>query len=229
MSLSSAGHDAYLIYQEGGLYVVGGTSAASPSFAGVMALVVQHMATRQGNANSAFYSLAGKQRAGGASVFHDITSGNNSVPGQAGFNATIGYDQATGLGSIDGFVLVSHWSDATIVPAFQATPSASSLSVTAGSNISSNNSITLNVTVSGGFDAAVAFSVTGLPSGVTGAFKPSALSAPGSGSSVLKLTASSTAKAGAYPIVVWATSGLTRQQMPVTVTIVRQTARSLRY
>ncbi len=30
------------------------------------------------------------------------TIGNNSVPGQAGFNATVGYDQATGLGSIDG-------------------------------------------------------------------------------------------------------------------------------
>src|ERR1039458_8255885 len=68
VSLSSAGHDGYLIYQEGGLYVVGGTSAASPSFAGVMALVVQHTAARQGNANTAFYSLASKQRAGGRSI-----------------------------------------------------------------------------------------------------------------------------------------------------------------
>jgi len=40
ISLTSAGHDGYLIYQNGGLYVVGGTSAASASFAGVMALVV---------------------------------------------------------------------------------------------------------------------------------------------------------------------------------------------
>src|ERR1700740_2598508 len=77
VSLTSAGHDGYLIYQEGSLYVVGGTSAASPSFAGLMALVVQHAAARQGNANTAFYALAGKQRAGGASVFHDITNGNN--------------------------------------------------------------------------------------------------------------------------------------------------------
>ena len=89
VSLTSAGHDGYLIYQNGGLYVVGGTSAAAPSFAGVMALVVQHSAARQGNANTTFYSLASKQRAGGASVFHDITSGNNSVPGQAGFTATV--------------------------------------------------------------------------------------------------------------------------------------------
>jgi len=118
VSLTSAGHDGYLIYQSGGLYVVGGTSASAPSFAGAMALVVQNSAARQGNANTAFYSLATRQRAGGASVFHDITSGNNSVPGQTGFAATTGYDQATGLGSIDGLVLVSHWSDATATPHF---------------------------------------------------------------------------------------------------------------
>ncbi len=203
--------------------MVGGTSASSPSFAGVMALVVQHTTARQGNANTTFYSLASKQRAGGASVFHDITKGNNSVPGQAGFNATAGYDQATGLGSIDGFVLVNHWSDATVAPSFQATPSVSSLSITAGSN----KSLTLNVTVSGGFDAAVAFSVTGLPSGVSAIFTPARLSAPGSGSSVLKLSASSSAKAGVYSVTVSATSGSTRQQMPLSVTIVRQVSRSL--
>ncbi len=217
VSLSAAGHDGYLIVQEGGLYVVGGTSAASPSFAGVMALVVQHTAARQGNANTAFYSLASKQRVGGASVFHDITKGNNSVPGQAGFNATAGYDQATGLGSIDGSVLVNHWSDVSVVPAFQATPSASALSVTAGLN----NSLTLNVTVSGGFDAAVAFSMTGLPSGVSAVFTPVTLPAPGSGKSVLKLTASSSAKAGVYSVTVSATSGSARQQMAISVTVVR--------
>ena len=188
-----------------------------------MALVVQHTASRQGNANTTFYSLASKQRAGGASVFHDTTKGNNSVPGQAGFNATAGYDQATGLGSIDGSVLVSHWSDARVVPAFQAALTVSSLSVTAGSN----NSISLNVTVSGGFDAAVAFSVTGLPSGVSAIFTPAKLYPPGSGSSVLKLTASSRAKAGVYSATVSATSGTTRQQMPLSVTIVRQVSRSL--
>lgn len=215
VALTSAGHDGYLIYQEGGLYVVGGTSAASPAFAGVMALVVQNTAARQGNANIAFYSLASKQRAGGASVFHDITIGNNSVPGQAGFNATVGYDQATGLGSIDGSLLVSHWSDASVVPTFQATPSANSLSLTAGAN----NSITVKVAVSGGFNAAVAFSATGLPSGVTAAFTPATLPAPGSGSSVIKLTATSAAKAGVYSATMTATSGATKKPMALSVTV----------
>ncbi len=219
VALTAAGHDGYLIYQNGGLYVVGGTSAASPSFAGVMALVVQNAAALQGNANTTFYSLASKQRAGGASVFHDIAMGNNSVPGQTGFNATAGYDQATGLGSIDASVLVNHWSDATPLqtPTFHATTSANSLSVTAGSN----DSITLKVTASGGFNAAVSFSVTGLPSGVSSVFTRVTLSAPGSGSSVLKITASGSAKAGTYSATLSATSGSTKQQMPLSVTVVR--------
>jgi pseudomonalisin len=217
VALSSAGHDGYLIFQNGELYVVGGTSAAAPSFAGVMALVVENTTARQGNANVVFYSLASKQRAGGASVFHAITIGNNSVPGQAGFNATAGYDQATGLGSIDGSVLVDHWAGATTPPSFHAAVSASSLSVNGGSN----KSVTLNVTVSGGFNAAVAFSITGLPSGVSGAFTPSKLSAPGSGSSILKLAATTTAKAGTYSATVSATSGATKQQMPLSVIVVR--------
>jgi|HubBroStandDraft_3_1064219.scaffolds.fasta_scaffold02417_3 pseudomonalisin len=217
VALSSAGHDGYLIFQNGELYVVGGTSAAAPSFAGVMALVVENTTARQGNANVVFYSLASKQRAGGASVFHAITIGNNSVPGQAGFNATAGYDQATGLGSIDGSVLVDHWAGATTPPSFHAAVSASSLSVNGGSN----KSVTLNVTVSGGLNAAVAFSITGLPSGVSGAFTPSKLSAPGSGSSILKLAATTTAKAGTYSATVSATSGATKQQMPLSVIVVR--------
>jgi hypothetical protein len=215
VSLTAAGHDGYLIVQQGGLYVVGGTSAASPSFAGIMALVVQNASARQGNASNVLYPLAAKQAAGGAAVFHDITSGNNSVPGQAGFSATVGYDQATGLGSVDASVLVNHWSDGTVAPAFQAAASASSVSVVPGSN----NSLNLNVTVSGGFSAAVAFSVTGLPAGVAGAFTPTALPAPGSGSSTLKLTATNSAAPGIYSATVSATSGSTTHQVSLWVTV----------
>jgi pseudomonalisin len=217
VSLTAAGHDGYLIVQNGSLYVVGGTSAASPSFAGVMAMLVQHTTARQGLANTAFYPLASRQGAGGASVFHNITAGNNSVPGQTGFNATPGYDQATGLGSIDASVLVNHWGDATVVPTFQATASAKSLSVTAGSH----NTVTLNVAVSGGFSAVLAFSVSGLPSGVMASFVPAILPAPGSGSCVLKLTASKTAKPGTYSISVTVASGSTNHTTSLPVSVVR--------
>jgi len=214
ISLTSAGHDGYLIYQNGGLYVVGGTSAASASFAAVMALVVQNAAARQDNANTGFYSLASKQRAGGASVCHDITSGNNSVPGQTGFNATPGYDQATGLGSIDASVVVSHWSDATAAPTYRSTASSNFLAIAAGSN----DSIGLNVTVSGSFNAAIAFSVRGLASRISAQFTPATLSVPGSGTSVLKLTATTRAKPGTYYATVSASSGSTTQKIPLAIT-----------
>jgi PKD repeat protein len=91
-------------------YAVGGTSAGAPSFAGIMALVVQSMGgERQGNVNTTLYQLGNAQYSGtsGASaVFHDITSGNNSVTTRrnnllTGYSCTTGYDQVTGLGSVD--------------------------------------------------------------------------------------------------------------------------------
>jgi subtilase family serine protease len=215
VALAAAGKDGYLLYQNGGLYVVGGTSAASPSFAGVMALVVQSTNSRQGDANTAFYSLAGKQRSGGAVVFHDIISGNNSVPGQTGFSAAAGYDEVTGLGSINAAILVGHWSDATAMPAFKAMASVSALTVNRGSN----GSFSVSVMVSGGFNAAVSFGVTGLPSGATAAFTPATLAAPGSGNSTLKIGTTSAAKAGNYSLIVKATSGSTSQQIPLALTL----------
>lgn len=217
VSLTAAGHDGYLIYQNGGLYVVGGTSASTPSFAGLMALVVQNAGARQGNANTVFYSLAAKQRAGGAAVFHDIVTGNNSVPGQTGFKAATGFDQATGLGSVNAAVLVEHWSDATPTPTFQATASASTLSVAARSS----NSIAIHVGVSGGFNAAVAFSVMGLPAGVTAAFKPAILIAPGSGNSTLTVAAASGVAGGVYSTEISATSSGTTLRIPLLLTVKR--------
>ena len=69
---------------------LGGTSAAAPAFAGMLALVEQKTGSRQGNANYVLYNLAAQPGAscnssttpanGGACVFYDITKGNDSVP-----------------------------------------------------------------------------------------------------------------------------------------------------
>ena len=114
VALTSAVHDGYLVAMNGAFYVFGGTSAATPSFAGLMALVNQKTQARQGSANPTFYALATNQSKGGAGVFHDVTSGSNSVPGQAGFTAGAGYDAASGLGSVDATLLVNHWTDASV-------------------------------------------------------------------------------------------------------------------
>ena len=118
VSLSSAGHDGYIIVQghtigTTGLAAVGGTSAASPSFAGLMALVVQKTGVAQGNANPVFYSMGQNQFGGGIAVYHDTTTGNNTVPGIVGFSAGVGYDLVTGWGSVDasqhGELLEQQW------------------------------------------------------------------------------------------------------------------------
>ncbi|MGA7380600.1 MAG: S53 family peptidase, partial [Terriglobales bacterium] len=202
VSLSAAVHDGYLIYMNGDDLVSGGTSAASPSFAGLMALVVEKMGARQGNANTIFYSLANDQRFGGAAVFHDVKVGNNSVPGVTGFNAVAGYDQATGLGSVDANVLVNHWKDAAGAAAIHLSLSSGAASVTRGASAK----VTARVSLSGGFNAPVVFTAKGLPSGVSGSALPASLAAPGAGTSVLSLTAASSAKPGKYTVTVSATA-----------------------
>jgi hypothetical protein len=96
--------------------VAGGTSAATPTFAGIVALINQNTGSRQGNVNYTLYPMAATSPA----AFHDITTGNNMVPctagttdcpngGEIGYSAGVGYDQASGLGSIDAYNLVMEW------------------------------------------------------------------------------------------------------------------------
>jgi pseudomonalisin len=204
VSLSAAVHDGYLIFMNGNNLVCGGTSAASPSFAGLMALVVESRGTRQGNANPVLYSLANNQRYGGAAVFHDVKTGNNSVPGVTGFTAVAGYDQATGLGSVDADVLVSHWKDAAGAATFHLSLLSSAVSVVRGG---ASAKVSALVSLSGGFDAPVALTVKGLPPGVSASFAPEALAAPGAGTAVLTLASTAKAARGRYTATVSAVGG----------------------
>lgn len=215
VSLAAAGHDGYLVDIQGSFYIVSGTSAASPSFAGLMALVNQKTGARQGNANTTFYSLASAAATGGAPVFHATTGGNNSVPGLTGFTAGPHYNQATGLGSPDAFLLVNHWNDVHAPAAgFSLAVTPGTLSIARGSK----GTVTATTTVSGGFSAAVQFTAT-TPSGITASFTPSTIAPPGSGSSVLTLTAGSTVAAGSYSITISGTSGTTVHSSTVSLTV----------
>ncbi len=133
VSLSAAGHDPYLLCFEGscqtGFVVeVYGTSAAAPSFAGIMALVNQKTGSRQGQANYVLYRLAAAENLSKCNasntttppavtcIFNDVTAGNNAVPGEAGYGSpsakyksAVGYDLATGLGSVNVQNLVNQW------------------------------------------------------------------------------------------------------------------------
>jgi MYXO-CTERM domain-containing protein len=136
---------------------VGGTSAAAPSFAGILALVNQSQAKAHptgkvglGNANPVLYALANNPT--GAAAFHDITQGDNicpcaagspscptSPPLQFGYTCGVGYDQVTGLGSVDGAKLVAAWAELT--------PTATALTVGAGS-AAEGQTLELDATVS---------------------------------------------------------------------------------
>ena len=122
---ASPQHYAYIMYSGGGVIHIGGTSASSPSFAGILALLNQSLASSGvagpglGNINPALYRLAQTT----PDVFHDITAGDILVPcvqgspactsAGMGFAAGPGYDLATGLGSVDAYHLVTEWSSGT--------------------------------------------------------------------------------------------------------------------
>jgi len=103
-----------------------GTSSTAPDMAGVAALLEQQLGT-QGNMSPALYQMA----ASAPAAFHDVTvatSGvtdcdinvpsmcNNSIPGptglsggQAGYLVGPGYDEVTGLGSLDVATFIANY------------------------------------------------------------------------------------------------------------------------
>jgi hypothetical protein len=111
VALAAAGsHDPYVVRTSGRNWRIGGTSCATPAFAGLMALVVQRTGERQGNPGPVLYKLFSAQARGrGPAVFHDVVGGHNGVPGTRGWDAVAGYDLATGLGSVDASALVQAW------------------------------------------------------------------------------------------------------------------------
>ena len=170
---------------DGEFLAVGGTSASAPSFAGIMAMVDQKTASRQGNANYVLYNLAAQTGANCTSasasltsstcVFYDITTGTNAMPCDGtvahpvncgtpgaegigiltGYTSNAGYDLATGLGSVNAANLVRSWG--TFFAGFK--PSATTLALSPVSGIVHGTPVNVNIGVS-----AVA-PATGTPTG----------------------------------------------------------------
>jgi hypothetical protein len=197
---------------------IGGTSFASPEYAGFYALANQQAATLGrpplGFFNPALYAIG--KSTNYTNCFHDITIGNtvNSSSGPNKFFAAVGYDLATGWGSPNGSNLIN-----------------------ALTGIGSNNfflyaaPVALNLTVGGSETVLVtvqpmnvssetaSLSVSGLPTGVTASFS----AASSSTTSILTLTAGSTAVAGTSTVTLTGVSGGITQTAALTVTIVAAT------
>lgn len=159
VSLTAAGHDPYLICIEGScgqgeFFGVAGTSASVQAFGGIMALVRQKIGSRAGQADYVFYKLAatetlancnGSKTSGTPAancIFYDTTVGNNVVPGitNGDYASTVGYDRASGLGSVNVANLVNQWTTATFAPSM-TTLSVTPANLTHGAN--ANISITV--------------------------------------------------------------------------------------
>jgi subtilase family serine protease len=149
---------------------IGGTSAATPAMAGVMALINQKAGSSQGNPNAALYTLAAKQTysscksegpPSGSCYFNDVDTGTITMACQqgspnctvahsgdtlgllSGYDAAAGFDLATGLGTLNVANVVNGWSATTgsATATVTVTPTPTS--------ILSNQTMTVKVAVSG--------------------------------------------------------------------------------
>ena len=170
LAFSSASHDGYVgCFTAGGgdciefFLVFYGTSVAAQDMAGIAALLNQKLGTAQGNLNPTLYQLASTAN----NIFHDVTvatSGvspcdltgntpsmcNNSTPaplslagGLAGYLVGPGYDEATGLGSLDVANFLAGWTTAGVNTSSTATTIAASANpVVAGATVTFTAAVT---------------------------------------------------------------------------------------
>jgi len=132
----------------------GGTSAATPTLAGILALIEQKTGSRLGQADYVLYQPAASKY---SAIFHDVTDGNNSVVCSAGtldcgdngfltgYDAGIAYDLASGLGSIDAMQLLNNWNSAGLIA---TTTSLKINGSTAAVNVTHGTSLTFDAAVS---------------------------------------------------------------------------------
>jgi len=200
VSLTAASHDGYMIYENGSYWIVSGTSAASPAFAALMALVVQKQSgAGQGNANPTLYGLFNTA----GNPFHATPAGNNSVPGVQGFQAGgADYNLATGLGSVDASLLVNGWTSGdAATPTLNVSAASSAVALVRGGSAT----IAVNVATGGSFRGNITLSLTGLATGVSARWSESAVEPQrGTGAATLTLTASPAAQTLSFPLIITA-------------------------
>jgi kumamolisin len=176
----------------------GGTSFATPMWAGYIALVNQQLAN-EGDKTIGFINptiYAENVTSAYATDFHDITSGTSGS-----YSATTGYDLVTGWGSPNGTGLINALAPTSTSPAYSL--SATAVSIVQGASGSS----TVTSSISGGFDSSIALTASGQPAGVTVTLNPTSIAAPGSGTSSVSITVASTVAAGSYSITVTGVGG----------------------
>jgi subtilase family serine protease len=191
--------------------VYGGTSFATPMWAGYLALaneqyLLNGASKTLGFINPALYTIG--LGADYSTDFHDCLTGGNTD------GCAVGFDLSTGWGSPNGSALINVLAG-TPSASFTITASPTSVPVAQGKSGKS----TVTTSALNGFDSAVALSATGQPAGVTATFNPASIAAPGSGTSTLTLAVDTTTAKGTYPITITGTGGGVTKTTTVTLTV----------
>ena len=207
VSLDADPATGYAIYSGGAWVVYGGTSCAAPLWSAFTALVNQQRAANGlatlGFANPPLYALAGTANYG--ADFHDIADGSTNLF----YPAVAGYDDATGLGTIQGAALLAALSGAPATPTVPAAPTG--LTATAGNGtaalawnaVSGAASYTLYRGTASGGEAvyktgltATTYTDAGLTNGTTYFYQVAAVNSAGTGAKSGEASAKPTAPVG---------------------------------
>jgi subtilase family serine protease len=148
------------------------------------------------------------------------TTSTSTVTFTASSTATTGTATVTisgTSGSLNASTTIALTVTAAAAPNFTISASPTSVTVTQGSSGTS----TITITSQNGFNSATTLSASGLPSGVTATFATNPVTPPANGSatSVLTLTASSTATVGTATVTVTGTSGSTTHSTTISLTV----------
>lgn len=183
---------------------VGGTSCASPLWAGFMALVNQQADSLGkpaiGFPNPTIYAIGKGPPSAYTTAFHDITVGNNfDSQNPTRFPATAGYDLCTGWGTPRGSnTITALVSSGTNDFEFYSTPDG--LTIVRGGV----GTATINVARMNGFNGIVSLSLAGVPDGVTAVLNPVSTTT----SNLLTVTVGNTTVVGTNLITITGTSGI---------------------
>jgi hypothetical protein len=170
----------------GGYLAAGGTSFASPAFAGIIALVNQKTGAQQGNPNYVLYKLGKTQyssgnsaacqssnaRTGNSCLFYDLTSGNNAVPCEGGTTDCSPTNPNYLFGILPGWNANAGYDLATGLGSVNAYNLVHAWSTASSTFLASRTTLTVNSssapygsTVSGTIAVAAASGESGSPSG----------------------------------------------------------------
>ena len=196
-------------------------------------LYYQLAATEYGSSGSSSCNSNNGRAVSSNCIFYDVTSGDMDVDcvgpncyladGSVGvlstsntsfapaYGTTIGWDFATGIGTVNAANLVNNWPSSAPQPGFTLSASPTNLTFLQGAA----GSTTITINPLNGFSSNVNLTAAGLPSGVSAVFGTN----PATTSSLLTLSATGTAAIGTFTVTVTGASSSLSSKATVTFTV----------